>query len=190
MVFATGGQTAFGNIARLTQAARSPRGSGPLHERGARGHPLHAVDKWRIDRSRSTLSGPRKVSSPWRHSFTCYISAVGSPGRELANNELLYLKATTACLSAIIVSQVANAFICRSSWSSMLKLPPFSNRLLFMAVVVEIGDSIMLIDYTPVGNAVFGTAPIPTSVWLLNILRGSDAISQEFRKWLVRRRII
>jgi sodium/potassium-transporting ATPase subunit alpha len=67
---------------------------------------------------------------------------------------------------------------------------PFSNRLLLIGIVVEIGV-IMLIDYTPVGNVVFGTAPIPPSVWLL-MIPGATAMLfiEEFRKWLVRRRTI
>jgi hypothetical protein len=47
-----------------------------------------------------------------------------------------------------------------------------------MGVVVEIGI-IVLIDYTPVGSAVFGTAPIPPSVWLFMIsCAAANAISR------------
>src|SRR6516165_10126933 len=71
--------------------------------------------------------------------------------RELARQDPLYLQATTACLSAIIVSQIVNVFLCRSSWDSVFKLNPFGNRLLLFGVIVEVG-LILLIAYTPVGN--------------------------------------
>jgi sodium/potassium-transporting ATPase subunit alpha len=89
----------------------------------------------------------------------------GWHGQELARNDPLYLEATTACLSAIIVTQVVNVFLCRSSWNSVFKPSPFSNRLIVVGVIVEIA-LILLIDYTPGGNAIFGTAPIPLVAWL------------------------
>ena len=40
-------------------------------------------------------------------------------GQLLPPNDPLYLQATTACLSAIIVMQVANVFLCRSERASV-----------------------------------------------------------------------
>jgi sodium/potassium-transporting ATPase subunit alpha len=69
----------------------------------------------------------------------------------------------------------------------MVKLNPFSNRLLAFGVIVEIG-LILLIDYTPVGNLIFGTAPIPLTVWLFMIPFAITMLAlEEFRKLLVRR---
>ena len=89
----------------------------------------------------------------------------GWHGEELAHNNPLYLQATTACLSAIIVTQVVNVFLCRSSSNSVFKLSPFSNRLIVAGVIVE-SALILLIDYTPAGNAIFGTTRIPLAAWL------------------------
>jgi len=106
---------------------------------------------------------------------------------ELSRHDPLYLQATTACLSGIIVSQIVNVFICRSSWSSVVKLNPLGNRLLVFGVIVEIG-LILLIDYTPVGNLILGTAPIPLTVWLFMIPFAIAMLAlEEFRKLLVRR---
>lgn len=43
--------------------------------------------------------------------------------------------------------------------------PLSDNRLITTGIVVELA-LILLIDYTPGGNAVFGTAPIPFGVWV------------------------
>lgn len=109
-------------------------------------------------------------------------------GEPLARNAPLYLKATTACLSAIIVMQVVNVFICRSRRQSVFSLGFFSNPLILLGIFIEIA-LILTIDYTPAGNLIFGTAPIPLSVWLFvfPFAIGMLAI-EEFRKWLVRSR--
>jgi hypothetical protein len=46
---------------------------------------------------------------------------------------------------------------------------------------------IALIDYTPWGNAVFGTAPIPLTVWLFIIPFAFGMVAlEELLKWFVR----
>jgi calcium-translocating P-type ATPase len=110
-------------------------------------------------------------------------------GRELARQDPLYLQATTACLSAIIVSQIVNVFLCRSSWESVFKLNPFGNRLLLFGVIVEVG-LILLIVYTPLGNAIYGTAAISAKTWLFIAPFGIAMLGlEELRKRLVRLRI-
>ena len=48
---------------------------------------------------------------------------------------------------------------------------------------------ILLIAYTPSGNALFGTAPIPLSVWLFIIPFALGMLAlEELRKWFVRSR--
>ncbi|MDB6031874.1 MAG: yloB 2, partial [Verrucomicrobiales bacterium] len=109
-------------------------------------------------------------------------------GEKLAAHGPLYLQATTACLSAIVVMQVANVFLCRSDRRSVLTDRFFSNKLILAGIATEI-MIIALIDYTPWGNALFGTAPIPPAVWLfiLPFALGMVAL-EELRKWLVRAR--
>jgi magnesium-transporting ATPase (P-type) len=88
-----------------------------------------------------------------------------SYGERLAQDDPLYLRATTACLSAIIVMQIVNVFLCRSASRSVLSTGLLGNPLIHWGVVLEI-VLIVLIDYTPWGNAIVGTAPIPARVWL------------------------
>lgn len=108
-------------------------------------------------------------------------------GQFLPADAPLYLRATTACLSTIIVMQVCNVFLCRSNRELLVtaKFPP--NPLIYWGVVVEI-MLILLVDYTPWGNTLFGTAPIGLQVWLFAIPFGiAMLILDEARKWLVLR---
>ena len=78
----------------------------------------------------------------------------------------LYLQATTACLVAIVATQVANVFLCRHPRKSSLSFGIFSNPLILPGIAAELG-MILFIVYTPAGNWLFGTAPIAPEVWLL-----------------------
>jgi magnesium-transporting ATPase (P-type) len=78
---------------------------------------------------------------------------------------VVYRQATTACLTTIVLMQVVNVHLCRSRRKSIITLPLFENRLITVGVIAEL-VLILLIDYTPAGNAVFGTAPIGYGVWL------------------------
>ena len=86
-------------------------------------------------------------------------------GDYLARQAPLYLQATTACLSAIIVMQVINVFLCRSDRASARAFGLFSNPMLLWGVLTETG-LILFIVYTAWGNRLFGTAPIAGEVWL------------------------
>jgi magnesium-transporting ATPase (P-type) len=107
-------------------------------------------------------------------------------GQSLSPHDPLYLQATTACLSAIVVMQVANVFLCRSDRRSFIFRGMFANKLIFFGIAVEIAI-ILFIDYTPWGNALFGTAPLEPRVWIFILPFVLVMIAmEEFRKWLCR----
>ena len=109
-------------------------------------------------------------------------------GEALAKGDPLYLQATTACLAAIVVAQVVNVFVCRHPQESALRFGFATNPLLLLGLAVEI-TLIVLIVYTPFGNAAFGTAPLPAQAWELMIGLGlSFGLLEELRKWFRRRR--
>lgn len=89
-------------------------------------------------------------------------------GQILASDNLLYMQATTACLTAIIVTQVANVFACRSFRESVFKIGLFSNKLIFIGIAFEILLQIFIV-YHPWGNKIFATAPISANIWLILI---------------------
>jgi magnesium-transporting ATPase (P-type) len=86
-------------------------------------------------------------------------------GQTLPTDGTTYRQATTACLTAIVLMQVVNVHLCRSRTRSVFSVPFFSNRLITAGIVTEL-VAILLIDYTRIGQALFGTAPIGWTVWL------------------------
>ena len=119
--------------------------------------------------------------------FFFVLRAAGwSYGETLPANDPIYLQATTACLSAIIVMQVVNVFLCRSERGSAFTRGVFLNRMILLGIAVEIA-LILLIDYTPWGNRLFGTAPIALDVWLYVVpFAFAMLLLEELRKILVR----
>jgi sodium/potassium-transporting ATPase subunit alpha len=92
------------------------------------------------------------------------------------------------CLTAIIVAQVANVFTCRSRRESLLSIGLFTNALVFAGIAVEILLQLFIV-YTPLGNRIFGTAPISVGMWLMLIPFGlALLLADEMRKWYVRKK--
>jgi magnesium-transporting ATPase (P-type) len=108
-------------------------------------------------------------------------------GESLARNAPLYLEATTACLAAIVITQVMNVFLCRHPQRSVFSLGLLSNPLILLGITTEIG-LLLFIAYTPAGNWLFGTAPVGAEVWLIAAgLAGLMGGAEEVRKAWARR---
>jgi calcium-translocating P-type ATPase len=108
-------------------------------------------------------------------------------GQALLWNDPLYVRATTACLGTIILMQVFNVLLCRGERASAFSFGLFGNPLILAGILTAL-VLLLLIAYTPAGNALFATAPIPGRVWLtvLPFAAGMLAL-EEFRKGLARR---
>jgi magnesium-transporting ATPase (P-type) len=109
-------------------------------------------------------------------------------GEALPPHDLLYRTATAACLTAIMIMQIANIFLCRSErapgWSTALG----TNRLVLAGIATEI-VLLLLIDYTLLGQQLFGTAAVPAAAWLVVVPFALAMLAaEELRKWAVRRR--
>ena len=101
----------------------------------------------------------------------------------------VYLQATTACLSAIVVMQIVNVYLCRSDRESVFASSLWSNRLILFGIGAEL-LLILTIDYTRWGNQLFGTAPIDLQVWLFVIpFAVGMLILEELRKYVLRRSV-
>ncbi len=108
-------------------------------------------------------------------------------GQDLALTDPLYLQATTACLTAIIVCQVANVFACRSLRESIFTIGWTTNRLIFLGIGAELLLQLFIV-YHPFGNAIFATAPLPLNTWLMLIPFALFLLlAEEVRKLIVRR---
>jgi magnesium-transporting ATPase (P-type) len=110
-------------------------------------------------------------------------------GQFLPTDAPLYLQGTSACFSAIVLMQMVNVWMCRSERAPAFSrgAPPVS-RLLTAGVLLE-ALCLGLIVWTPAGNAVFGTAPVPAA-GLLAVLPCAVALllGEECRKWMMRQR--
>ena len=103
-----------------------------------------------------------------------------------AASDPLYRQATTACLIAIVLTQVVNVFLCRSEqkpfWSAALKFNPWIAGGIALELVL-----IAMIAYLPWANAVLATSPVPGWVWPVAILFAIVMLAlEEFRKSILR----
>ncbi|MDH4231049.1 MAG: cation-transporting P-type ATPase [Nitrospirota bacterium] len=89
-------------------------------------------------------------------------------GEFLPAGNPLYMQATTACLTAIIITQAANVFACRSDRESVFSIGLFSNRLIFLGIATEVLLQFFIV-YHPWGNMIFSTSPISLHIWLVLI---------------------
>lgn len=123
--------------------------------------------------------------------FFVLIPAGWSYGQPIGPHDPLfpaYLQATTACLSAIVVMQVVNVYLCRSDRESTFTLGLGSNRWILFGIAAEL-LLILAIVYTHWGNLLFGTAPISWRVWLFVLPFAAGMLTlEEIRKWFVRSR--
>jgi calcium-translocating P-type ATPase len=119
--------------------------------------------------------------------FFFVLAAAGwQPGQGLSTSDMLYRQATTACLTAIVLMQVINVHLCRSRRASIAARAPFANPLITAGITAEVA-LILAIDYTDLGNAMFGTAPIGYEAWLVVVPFAVAMLAlEETRKAFVR----
>jgi sodium/potassium-transporting ATPase subunit alpha len=132
--------------------------------------------------------GPLQAAAALAAFFLVLRSGGWQYGETLQVSDPLYLQATTACFAAIVAAQVVNVFACRHPQVSMFRLRLTTNPLLLLGIAAEI-LLLLVIVYTPQGNAVFGTAPFAAATW--HWLAGfaiAFGLLEELRKAVQRRR--
>jgi magnesium-transporting ATPase (P-type) len=87
-------------------------------------------------------------------------------GIDLLSIDPLYIQATTMCLAAIIICQVANGLECRSVRNSISKIGFFTNKYIFVGIASEI-LLILSFAYIPFFQHFLGTGPLEPMHWLL-----------------------
>ena len=108
-------------------------------------------------------------------------------GQPVAGRDPIYLQATAACLSAIVVLQIVNVFLCRSSVRSIFATGLLGNPLILWGVLLEVA-LLLLAVYTPWGNRILGTAPLPAKIWIFLLpFALALIVLEELRKWVARR---
>ena len=107
-------------------------------------------------------------------------------GDALGKFDPLYLQATTACLAAIVVSQMVNVFVCRHPREAATHFPLMQNPLLLFGLAVELG-LLLVIMYTPLGKGIFATQAFDARAWpLILLLAFGFGGLEEVRKYFVR----
>jgi potassium/sodium efflux P-type ATPase len=84
---------------------------------------------------------------------------------DLPDEGALYLSASAMALAAVVATQIGNLFTQRSERTSIFRINPFSNRLLWVGIAVEL-VLIALLVYVPFFQGIFGTAAFPAANWL------------------------
>jgi len=131
--------------------------------------------------------GPLEAFAGMTAYFYVMYAGGWSWAQPLATTSALYLQATTACLAGIIVTQIANVFVCRSPNISIFTLGVLSNRLVLAGIGTEVVLAALII-YTKLGNSLFACAPVGIDVWILLIpFAVLIFVVDETRKYFVRR---
>jgi sodium/potassium-transporting ATPase subunit alpha len=106
-------------------------------------------------------------------------------GAPLNWTDPLYLQATTVTFAAIVIAQVANVFACRSERVSVFRLGFLSNPFVLWGIVAELA-LLALIVYTPLGNLILGTGPLPWWTWGPLVLGAAALLlAEEIRKIVI-----
>ncbi|MDD2523099.1 MAG: cation-transporting P-type ATPase [Anaerolineaceae bacterium] len=125
--------------------------------------------------------------------FYFYYWTNGYPGQwlDLPGTGDIYLAATAMALAGVVVTQIGNVFTQRAGNRSILKLPLFSNKLVWIGILFEI-LLVLGITYVPFLQKFIGTAGFDPKYWLflalfIPALPITDAIYKVFKR---RRRTI
>jgi sodium/potassium-transporting ATPase subunit alpha len=107
-------------------------------------------------------------------------------GEALPATDPLYLKAVSAFFAAVIICQVANGIISKTSRQSLLRQGILSNRWLLVGIVVELALAAAIIGI-PLLQPWFGTASLSLREFFLAWPFALGLILlDELRRWLVR----
>ena len=108
-------------------------------------------------------------------------------GDKLDASNPLYMQATTACLSTIIVLQIVTVFLCRSAARSVFSMSLLDNRWILSGVALE-AALLVVYNYVPLANWLLDTSSVPPMVWLLIAPMAVTMLAlEEGRKAFVRR---
>lgn len=99
---------------------------------------------------------------------TVLLSSGWHLGMALAPDDPVYRSAVTAYFAAVIVCQIGNVLIWRTTRQSVLEKGLLRNRAVLFGVLTEVLLAFIVIE-TEIGNRLFQTVPLPWSSWLLGV---------------------
>ena len=77
----------------------------------------------------------------------------------------VYVLATTIFLASVVMTQIGNAYACRTARTSVFSIGFFSNRFLLVGILVEL-VLVSLLIYVPPLRRIFELAPLPLHFWV------------------------
>jgi sodium/potassium-transporting ATPase subunit alpha len=89
-------------------------------------------------------------------------------GEELSRTAPLYGQAIASFFAAVVICQVANVLVWRTTNQSVITKGILRNRAVVAGVVMELGLLALIVE-TELGHRVFGTASPPADAWLVPI---------------------
>ncbi len=121
--------------------------------------------------------------------FGILLSSGWQWGEQFVATDPLYQKAVTAFFAAIVVCQIANVFISRTRRQSLFRTGLFSNKFLWVGVLVEV-MFLGIIVYLPQTQAFFGTQSLSGFELMLGLPFAIFIFFfDEIRKLLLRKRV-
>jgi len=98
--------------------------------------------------------------------FSVLVGGGWRPGAQLAMNDRLYAQSIAAFFAAVVLCQVANVLIWRTTRESVFTKGILRNRAVVVGIVIELGLLLLVVE-TSLGHSVFGTASLPFRTWLV-----------------------
>lgn len=112
-------------------------------------------------------------------------------GLDLQSNPCSYFtvgkrKAVSLSLTVLVVIEMLNAMNAISDESSLVKMPPYRNKWLILAVCASVSLHCLIL-YIPFFNNIFGIAPLDLNEWILVLIFSFPVIIiEELTKVFVR----
>jgi len=131
------------------------------------------------------ILGPTVAAMTMAAFLATYVAAGWSPGEAFPGG-MTALAASGAAFMAVVLTQTANAFACRSSTRWPGSLGWFSNRLLVPAASIELSISLVALLWLPMAT-LLGQAPPTTVGWTvallgIPVLLAVDAVTKLLRR--------
>jgi magnesium-transporting ATPase (P-type) len=148
----------------------------------------HLITRSMLMRAYVWLGPVQSLAAMAAFFFMYWMNGYAGQFLDLPDTGPLYQAATAMALAAVVTTQIGNVFTQRTERTSILRVPLFRNRLIWIGVLTEL-VLVSLIIYTPAGQRIFGTAPFPLTYWIfLFAWTPSLVIVDEIRKYMLRRR--
>ena len=148
----------------------------------------HVITKSLLARAYLILGPVQSLAAMAAFYFMYWTNGYWGQWLDLPGDGTLYRAATAMALAAVVTTQIGNLFAQRAERISSLRIPLFSNKVLWIGIASEL-TLIALITYAPAFQNFIGTAAFPLRNWLfLFAWVPSLFIVDEIRKAIVRRR--